>query len=216
MPLKTHWIGKRGLGSSQAGLELRTLLSASSAVPPSSLLSPSARAGPARLWAGSGRLGSPTGKTRFSRSRLRPDGNRLDPPPPSQALRVSRPPRSPAGFEETLARSWAAPGSSPPTPVATPRPYLASASCPRARTRRSFNGGEGRPTAMRGAAAQRPLPLPHVVQSSLLSRSAQTTPGGDSDFGWRLCWRKPAGTPLGDPSPARPAWAASTVLLIPG
>lgn len=59
-------------------------------------------------------------------------------------------------------------------------------------------------------------PFPHVVQSSLLSRSAQTTPGGDSDFGWRLCWRKPAGTPLDDPSPARPAWAASTVLLIPG
>lgn len=57
-------------------------------------------------------LGSPTGKTRSSRSRRRPGGNRLA--APSRALPMPPPARTPAGvgFGDTPARSWGSPGPS--------------------------------------------------------------------------------------------------------
>ena len=144
MALGTHRIGKRGPGALGPGwipgpglsrLSNRSTHRPALALGPGGVLHVSGRVPGG--WGGRTRLGSPTGKTRFSRSRRRLGGNRLVAPPsgPPGPLPPAQPRRTNAGPQ------LGSPGVTPPTPVAPPRSHLGSASGPGALTPRSFNGG---------------------------------------------------------------------------
>lgn len=101
--------------------------------------------------AGRAGLGCPTGKTRFSRIRRRPGGNRLvapasgPPRPPPPHCPPTPPQRSPASVRESRAGSWGSPGSPRPRlprpQDAPPRPHLSSPCGPRTVTLQSLGGG---------------------------------------------------------------------------
>ncbi|XDB59860.1 hypothetical protein AB1E18_013245 [Capra hircus] len=117
--------------------------------------------------AGRTRLGSPTGKTRFSRRRRRPGGNRLvapasgrpGPQPPAQPQRsrrnAGRQLDSPRVTHSHARRASPPPPPPPPAPQATPGLRLGSrgSDC-----RASM--GEGRPTQKREGATRARASLP--------------------------------------------------------
>ncbi|XP_027369462.1 uncharacterized protein LOC113875333 [Bos indicus x Bos taurus] len=94
--------------------------------------------------AGRTRLGSPTGKTRFSRRRRRPGGNRLV--APASGRPGPQPPAQPHRSRRNSGRQLGSPGVThsharrAPHPQA-PRPHLGSALGPGALTLQSFSGG---------------------------------------------------------------------------
>lgn len=112
--------------------------------------------------AGRTRLGSPTGKTRFSRRRRRPGGNRLV--APASGRPGPQPPAQPQRSRRNAGRQLDSPRvthsharrASPPPPPQHPRPHLGSALGPGALTAELQWGRGDRPRRGRARPVQGP------------------------------------------------------------